>query len=115
MRVRNWMLLLVFGLLLSVVVACSGGDTEETPEAEGAGDDSAAENEEQVLNLTNPEAIPSMDPSLATDESSFIYLAATMEGLYRLDENAAPVDGMAIDHEVSEDGLTWTFMLREDG
>ncbi|AXI10813.1 peptide ABC transporter substrate-binding protein [Oceanobacillus sp. 143] len=115
MRVRNWMLLLVFGLLLSVVVACSGGDTEDAPEAEGAGDDSAAENGEQVLNLTNPEAIPSMDPSLATDESSFVYLAATMEGLYRLDENAAPVDGMATDHEVSEDGLTWTFTLREDG
>ncbi|RDW22446.1 peptide ABC transporter substrate-binding protein [Oceanobacillus arenosus] len=115
MRVRNWMLLLVFGLLLSVVVACSGGDTENAPKEEGAGNDSAAEKEEQVLHLTNPETIPSMDPSLATDESSFIYLAATMEGLYRLDENTAPVDGMAIDHKVSEDGLTWTFTLREDG
>ncbi|ASN07215.1 peptide ABC transporter substrate-binding protein [Virgibacillus necropolis] len=109
MKLKNWALLLVFGLLLSVLVACSG----ETEEAEGTKEESAAK-EEKVLSFTNPETIPSMDPSLATDESSFIYLAATTEGLYRLDENAQPVDGIATDHTVSEDGLTWTFTLRED-
>jgi oligopeptide transport system substrate-binding protein len=55
-----------------------------------------------------------MDPSLATDESSFIYLASTMEGLYRLDEKTQPTPGIATEHKVSDDGLTWTFTLRED-
>src|SRR5699024_4647668 len=58
--------------------------------------------------------IPSMDSSLATDEISFQFLGATMEGLYRLDENAKPIEAIATDHEVSDDGMQWTFDLRED-
>ncbi|PAE43631.1 peptide ABC transporter substrate-binding protein [Bacillus sp. 7884-1] len=110
MKVKHWLLLLTFGLLLSVLAACSGNESKEP-----AGSDAKEEEKgEKVLNFLNPEAIPSMDPSLATDESSFIYLAATLEGLYRLDEKTQPSPGIATKHEVSKDGLTWTFTLRED-
>jgi oligopeptide transport system substrate-binding protein len=110
MKVKHWLLLLTFGLLLSVLAACSGDESKET-----AGTDTKEEaTGQKVLNFLNPEAIPSMDPSLATDESSFIYLAATMEGLYRLDEKTQPTPGIATEHKVSDDGLTWTFTLRED-
>ena len=109
MKVKNWLLLLTFGLVLSVLAACSG---DETKEPAGTKTDDTAE--EKVLNFLNPEAIPSMDPALATDESSFIYLAATTEGLYRLDEKTQPSPGIATSHKVSVDGLTWTFTLRED-
>jgi oligopeptide transport system substrate-binding protein len=110
MKVKHWLLLLTFGLLLSVLAACSGDESKEP-----AGTDTKEEETgEKVLNFLNPEAIPSMDPSLATDESSFIYLAATMEGLYRLDEKTRPTPGIATEHVVSADGLTWTFTLRED-
>jgi oligopeptide transport system substrate-binding protein len=110
MKVKHWLLLLTFGLVLSLLAACSGDDAKEP-----AGTDVKEEEKaEKVLNFLNPEAIPSMDPSLATDESSFIYLAATMEGLYRLDEETQPTPGIATEHKVSEDGLTWTFTLRED-
>jgi oligopeptide transport system substrate-binding protein len=110
MKVKHWLLLLTFGLLLSVLAACSGDESKEP-----AGKDAKEEEKgEKVLNFLNPEAIPSMDPSLATDESSFIYLAATLEGLYRLDEKTQPSPGIATKHEVSKDGLTWTFTLRDD-
>ncbi|MCM3694033.1 peptide ABC transporter substrate-binding protein [Neobacillus niacini] len=110
MKVKHWLLLLTFGLLLSLLAACSGDESKEP-----AGTDAKEEEKgEKVLNFLNPEAIPSMDPSLATDESSFIYLAATMEGLYRLDEKTQATPGIAKEHKVSGDGLTWTFTLRED-
>lgn len=110
MKVKHWLLLLTFGLLLSLLAACSSNESKEP-----AGTDTKEEETgEKVLNFLNPEAIPSMDPSLATDESSFIYLAATMEGLYRLDEKTQPTPGIATEHKVSVDGLTWTFTLRED-
>lgn len=54
-----------------------------------------------------------MDPSLITDSVGFQWAGETYEGLYRLDENSQLVDGMAEDSEVSEDGLTWTFKLRD--
>jgi oligopeptide transport system substrate-binding protein len=110
MKVKHWLLLFTFGLLLSVLAACTGDESKEP-----AGTDVKEEEKgEKVLNFLNPEAIPSMDPSLATDESSFIYLAATMEGLYRLDEKTQATPGIAKEHKVSVDGLTWTFTLRED-
>lgn len=117
MKLKNWVLLLTFTLLLGILVACSSdndaGETEADAEP-GETEETTADEGEKVLSFINPEAIPSMDPSLATDESSFIYLAAMTEGLYRLDETANPVEGIATDHEVSDDGLTWTFTLRED-
>lgn len=106
---------MALSLLLSVgLVACSGEESSTSEGSEGDGKTEDTASGEKVLNFTNPEAIPSMDPALATDESSFIYLAATTEGLYRLDEETQPSDGIATEHEVSEDGLTWTFTLRED-
>lgn len=111
MKRKHWSLLLVVGLLVAILTACSGDKTEKTS---GKSKTETGKKTEKVLNFTNPEAIPSMDPSLATDESSFVYLAATMEGLYRLDENTKPVPGIAMKHEVSKDGLIWTFTLRED-
>ncbi|WP_156290133.1 peptide ABC transporter substrate-binding protein [Oceanobacillus salinisoli] len=103
MKLKNWALLLALGLLLTVLAAC-GGDTEESKPAEEG---------EQVLNFVNGDTIPTMDPSLATDQYAFQFLGSTMEGLYRLDENAQPVEGIATDHEVSDDATTWTFHLRE--
>ncbi|MGJ9459084.1 peptide ABC transporter substrate-binding protein [Oceanobacillus sp. CF4.6] len=117
MKLKNWSLLLAFGLLLVVLVACSDGDSSDTSDSSESTDETeneSSEAEEKVLNFTNLEAIPTMDPSLATDESSFIYLAATMEGLYRLDKDTQTSEGIAIDHSVSDDGLIWTFNLRED-
>lgn len=110
MKRKNWLLLLTFAFVLSVLAACSGDDTNVSTDA----DDNEKKSGEKVLNFLNPEAIPSMDPSLATDESSFIYLGATMEGLYRLDKDTQPSTGIATEHSVSDDGLTWTFTLRED-
>ncbi|RLL42800.1 peptide ABC transporter substrate-binding protein [Oceanobacillus piezotolerans] len=120
MKLKNWALLLALGLLLTVLVACGGGDEESTDSADSAdsadteGTSEESTEGENVLNFINGDTIPSMDPSMATDEYGFQFLGATMEGLYRLDENAEPVEGIATDHEVSEDGLTWTFTLRED-
>src|SRR5690625_3381887 len=120
MKIKQWINLFKFVLVLTVFAACSSGESDSTS-GEGSSDGSSeateeasADEGEKVLNFTNPENIPTMDSSLATDESSFVYLAATTEGLYRLDENAQPAEGIAEDHEVSEDGLTWTFSLRED-
>jgi len=109
MKRKNWLLLLTFAFTLSVLAACSGDNTNVSTDA-----DDNEKSDEKVLNFLNPESISSIDPSLATDESSFIYLGATMEGLYRLDKDTQPSPGIAKEHSVSDDGLTWTFTLRED-
>lgn len=106
----KWSFLMTLVLVLSMfLAACGGGDeSKETPA------DQSAEDVEQVLNFINEDTIPTMDPADATDQFAFQFLGSTMEGLYRLDEEAKPVEGIATKHEVSGDALTWTFTLRED-
>ncbi len=53
-----------------------------------------------------------LDPQSATETSSVTVIAALFEGLTRLDANGAVVDGAAT-YTVSEDGLTYTFTLKE--
>src|SRR5699024_6355095 len=88
----------------------SGGEdaTETTADKEGT------EEVEHALNLTNGDQIPTMHVSMATDQYAFRFLGVPTESLYPLEEHAEPTEGSAVDHEVSDDGLTWTFNLRED-
>jgi oligopeptide transport system substrate-binding protein len=109
---KKYAWLLALSLVLSMFLAACAGNKETADDDKKPADD--APKVEQVLNFINGDTIPSMDPSTATDEYGFQFLGATMEGLYRLDENAEPVEGIAKEHKVSEDGKTWTFTLRED-
>jgi oligopeptide transport system substrate-binding protein len=114
MRTKKWSILLVAVLVVSMVLAACGGGKDEGSTKNSSGED-AAKSEEQVLNFINGDYIPSMDPSKVTDEYGFQFVGATMEGLYRLGEDGEIKEGIAKgEPEVSEDGLTWTFKLRED-
>lgn len=102
-------LLLSLGLLLTVVLtACNGG------KASSSDANNSSSETKQELNLVAGAEIPSMDSSLGIDEIASQWLGSTKDGLYRLGPDSKPEPGIAIDHTVSEDGLTWTFNLRED-
>ncbi|MBR3778864.1 MAG: peptide ABC transporter substrate-binding protein [Clostridia bacterium] len=53
-----------------------------------------------------------LDPQMATDDSAITVLCALFEGLTRLDNSGKAIPAAA-DWTVSEDGLTYTFALRE--
>jgi oligopeptide transport system substrate-binding protein len=66
-----------------------------------------------ALNVNFGAEIRYLDSALATDEVSWEILVNTMEGLYRLDADQKPVPAAAEGAEVSDDGLTYTFTLRD--
>ena len=70
--------------------------------------------DDKTLNLSTSSDIPSLDVSKATDSESFQTMNSTMEGLTRIDANGKVQPGVAESWEVSEDGLTWTFKLRNN-
>lgn len=53
-----------------------------------------------------------LDPQMATDDSAITVLCALFEGLTRLDNSGKAIPAAA-DWTVSEDGLTYTFAIRE--
>lgn len=94
-----------------VISACGSNNDNEGSSDNG---DSSASGE-QVLNMVETAEIPTGDPALATDAASFIVFGQTMEGLYVLDGEDQPVPAIADgDPEISEDGLVYTFKLKED-
>ncbi|EDL65876.1 peptide ABC transporter substrate-binding protein [Bacillus sp. SG-1] len=109
MKKQSLILLSILLVLSAFLTACGGGNDNN---GDTAGTDGGKN--EQVLNLLESSEIPSLDSTLGTDSVSFNVMNNVFEGLYRLGEDDEPVLGMASEEpEVSEDGKTYTFKLRD--
>ncbi|MGB5945247.1 peptide ABC transporter substrate-binding protein [Paenisporosarcina sp.] len=115
-----WLLSLM--LVLSVFLAACGEDEKAEPatpaetdkEEPAAGEEEVAKEEEQVLNLMMGAEIPSMDSALTTDSVGFDLLNNVNEGLYRLNQENVAVPAIAEgEPTISEDGLVYTFKIRD--
>lgn len=69
---------------------------------------------EKVLYLNNGDEPTSFDPSVGFDAVSWSALNNLMEGLTRLSEDHLAVEATAEKIDVSEDGLTYTFTIRDN-
>ncbi|WP_410982833.1 peptide ABC transporter substrate-binding protein [Bacillus cereus] len=94
---------LVSTLLLSSFLAGCGKEKTTTKPKE----------EKKILQLTETGEIPSLNSLKVTDAVSFNVLNNVMEGLFRLSKNDEVIPGIAEKYEVSKDGKTYTFHLRD--
>ena len=58
--------------------------------------------------------VQSLDPQVATDGTSFEVIADYTDGLMQMDADGAAIPACAESCEVSEDGKTYTFHIRQD-
>lgn len=111
---------LLIGLLsLSMIFsACGNNDKADN----GNGNNQAVVNEEEgkkdgVLDINIASEPDSIDPALNTSVDGAIMISHLFESLIRWDDdgegNAVLKPGIAESWEVSDDGLTWTFKLRD--
>jgi len=112
------LLLLVVGLLgaFALVAAGCGGSNEESSggTSSGGGETTAAAN--QTMTIGWGAEPPSLDPGLATDTTSSNVLLNIMDPLVRLNpDTLEAVPSLAESWDVSSDGKTVTFHLRQDG
>lgn len=115
---KKWLVFLVAVFTIFVLAACTanedtGKETDNSKDKDKA--DAAEEtSDEKVLYLNNSEEPTSFNPAIGFDAVSWNALNNLMEGLTRLGEDHTPQAAIAEDWEVSEDGKTYTFHLRED-
>ena len=57
--------------------------------------------------------VMSLDTNLATDGDSFEVIADCIDGLMQMDKDGAAVPALAESFDVSDDGMTYTFQLRD--
>src|SRR5690625_8048580 len=92
----------------------AGEDPKEEPESTEDAKKEEGEEEGKLLHLNNGIEPTSLNPSIGFDQVSWDPLNNLMEGLTRLDEDSTAQAGVAEDWDVSDDGLTYTFYLRDD-
>ncbi|MFU0782961.1 MAG: ABC-type oligopeptide transport system, periplasmic component [Thermoanaerobacterium thermosaccharolyticum] len=98
---------LVLLMALSAVLAGCGGSASNSASNSG--------NDKQVLNLNLIQEPPTLDPQKAKDVVSIDILTEVLDGLTRYDKDGKikPGSGLAKSWDISNDGLTYTFHLRD--
>lgn len=113
-------LLLVLAMIASLVACGSSSDSTstsaESSAAQNSEESSASESSQSgdVINVMLSTNVMSLDTNLATDGESFEVIADCIDGLTQMDSDGAAIPGAAERWDVSDDGLTYTFHLRQD-
>jgi oligopeptide transport system substrate-binding protein len=99
--------LCLFALFVAIPFGLPGCLKRETAVERG--------NREQILHRGMGPEVADLDPQLATTANDYTVLSALFEGLVAEDpQTLAPVPGVAERWELSPDGLTYTFHLRNN-
>ncbi|MBD7909060.1 peptide ABC transporter substrate-binding protein [Sporosarcina gallistercoris] len=107
-----WFYMMIFGSLV-LLAGCYGG--ESTQESAKSGDSpTGGKEEESVLHLAVAGEIPTLKTNGAMDGLSQTMIQNIFEGLFRIDADDKVSEGLVETYDVSEDGLKYTFHLRED-
>jgi len=97
-------LVLASAILATTIAGCGKEDTSKKDQS----------SVEQVVRYNLGADPNTIDPALNNAVESATVISNAFEGLMKLDENDKPVLGVAKEHKMSDDGLTYTFTLRED-
>lgn len=108
MKRRFGIFVLAASLLLT---ACSGGKGAGSPDEKNNGSDTA---QPQVIKVASGGELSTLDSAHYTDVYSSDMIGQVTEGLYRMNKNHDPELGIAASEPtVSEDGLVYTFKLKD--
>ncbi len=85
-----------------------------TEAAEAATEEASGTVSTEDLKVMLETPVESLDPQQATDGTSFEIIADYTDGLTQMDSDGQAVPAIAESWETSDDGLSWTFHLRND-
>ena len=101
--------LLLAALMIVSLAACSNSPASST----GGDTSSSAGGSGKYLGVMLSTNVMSLDTDLATDGDSFEVIADCIDGLMQMDADGAAVPAIAESYDLSDDGTTYTFHLRD--
>lgn len=118
-QMKKWLTFCLITILAIVLAACTtskdaGKELTENDKGETEGTDKSESSNEKVLYLNNGEEPTSFDPSVGFNAVSWNALNNLMEGLTRLSADHLAEEATAEKIDISDDGLVYTFTIRED-
>lgn len=109
MKKSKFSLLSAFIVAILMLSGCFSGDKEQAGTGEEGG-----KAEKKVLRINNSSEPGSLHPGTAQGTHDSWMLEHAFEGLTKKTPEGEIVDGMAEKWDRSEDGLTWTFHIKDD-
>ena len=124
MKKRVLSFLLAAVLTMTALSGCAGGTGESSEDNSSIGTESSTQTGADTTPAGEPvyggsvtvgiqQDIDSLDPHKATAAGTKEILFNIFEGLVKPDENGNLINAVASDYTISEDGLTYTFTLRD--
>jgi peptide/nickel transport system substrate-binding protein len=114
----------VLAVTALIASGCAGGSSDDPEEPADAATDGQEEGEPEAasgepqaggtLVAAVAEDLDSTDPHRTSGETGPVWLSLMFETLVFVDGDAQVAPGLATDWEISDDGLTYTFNLRDD-
>ncbi|NLV89752.1 MAG: peptide ABC transporter substrate-binding protein, partial [Tissierellia bacterium] len=104
--------IILTSLILVLAIIFTGCSSPSNEGKDPAGNNQTAGGK-KILRSNNSSEPGSLDPALAQGTHESWILENVFEGLMTFDENGELVPGMAESYEISEDGLTYTFKIRD--
>ena len=97
------------------LTACGGSSSSVAASSAAGSTASSAAGTAQggTLNIMLETEVQSLDPQVATDGTSFEVIADYTDGLMQMDADGAAIPALAETYDISEDGKTYTFHLRD--
>lgn len=99
-------------MMVGLVGCGNSAGSDVSADASASGAEAVASTNDLNVMLETP--VESLDPQQATDGTSFEVIADFTDGLMQMDADGQAVCAIAESYDVSEDGLTYTFHIRED-
>jgi len=109
-------------LVASTLAGCGAGGNTNSNNGAAANNGEAAKNEQaatkdslNVVTYTDPLGVFPLNSDYGADKTrDGVFFQQIYDTLFRLDEDGNPTPWLATDYAVSEDGLEWTFTIRDD-
>jgi len=101
------------GIMALSLAACGNTPPSSEPSGSGSNTDPSSGGS-NVLNVMVEVEVESLDPQVATHGTSFEIIADYTDGLMQMDADGKAVPAIAEKYDLSDDGLVYTFHLRED-
>ncbi len=105
--------LLLLTVLMAIVMAACSSDGEKTTTTSGTTDGQTATDVPQEIVVRVNDDPDFLDPHKATASISYQMILNIFEGLMAPETDGSLKEGLAESYEISEDGLTYTFKIRQ--
>ena len=99
---KKRLIVAAFAIIGAIALAGCGGGSKSAKKVSG-----------KILTIEMGPEVESIDPALNTTNDGANYLTYLFDNLLRTDKDGKVVPSLAQKYEVSDDGLTWTFHLRD--